>query len=280
MRAEQEESVETAFVDALRAARTAGYVLLDPFDRVLRRFTGREGLPPLSLRRHAGPVRAFSTSTEDLVRLLSKKDLLKEGMTVLDLGCGPGAVPLKLLEEGLAVKSYVGIDVHERSIAWCRRRFAGNPAFRFEVAEVRSPYGRGRTGDAADYRFPVGDGSVDLALAKSLFTHLLPETARRYLSEMRRCLSGTGRGLLTAFVFDGRPGSGPPAFPYHGADPKVRWRRRAHPHAAVAYERSLFEKMLENAGLEISEMLPGFWPGTSAAIRGQDTYIVRLRDSR
>jgi hypothetical protein len=42
----------------------------------------------------------------------------------------------------------------------------------------------------------------------------------------------------------------------------------------VAYDRRLFEEMLSGSGLEILEMLPGFWPGLSARLRGQDTYIV------
>ena len=220
-------------------------------------------------------MRAFSTSTAELFGLLFQKDLLRPDTTLLDIGCGPGAVPLRLTREQMTIRAYIGIDVHERSILWCRRRFARLAAFRFELAQVNSPYGRGGSADPGDYTFPVGDGTADLVLAKSLFTHLLEATARHYLSEMRRCMAQTGHGVLTVFLFDGKSGNGPPAFPYHAADPRIRWRRRAHPHAAVAYERSLFEEMLASSGLEILEMLPGFWPGTSPAIRGQDTYIVR-----
>ncbi len=263
-----------AFVSALRAARAAGYRLLDPFDGLIRILTGRGDLPPLSLRRHAGPVGAFSTSTEDLFALLARKGHLGAGMTLLDLGCGPGAVPLKLEEKGIAVRSYVGVDVHEPSVAWCRERFAGKAAIRFEVAEVRSPYGGRGSKEPGDYEFPLGDGAAGLVLAKSLFTHLLPDAARRYLSEIRRCLSPEGTCLLTAFVFDASRGD-PPAFPHHGADPLVRWRRRARPEAAVAYERAFFEEMLGAAGLSIAEMLPGFWPGASPVLRGQDTYILK-----
>ncbi len=119
------------------------------------------------------------------------------------------------------------------------------------------------------------DGAADLVLAKSLFTHLLPDTARRYLSEIRRCLSPGGTCLLTAFVFDGSLGD-PPAFPHHGGDTRVRWRRRARPEAAVACERSHFEEMLISAGLTVVEMLPGFWPGAFPVLRGQDTYILKV----
>jgi SAM-dependent methyltransferase len=266
--------VGEAVVHGLRAVRTAGYRLLDPFDRLARRVARKEELPPLSLRRHAGPVRAFESSTAALFGVLFGKRLLGAGTAVLDVGCGPGGVPLRLEREGVAVRSYVGIDVHEPSIRWCRRRFAGRGTFRFELAEVRSPYGRMNAADPAGFRFPLGDAAADLVLAKSLFTHLLDETARHYLSEIRRCLSPAGCGILTAFVFDGAAGS-PPAFPHHGSDPAVRWRRRVHPHAAVAYDRRLFEGMLAGSRLEISEMLPGFWPGLSPVLRGQDTYIVR-----
>jgi len=267
--------VVEAVVGGLRAARTAGYLLLDPFDRLLRRLSGGEELPPLSLRRHAGPVGAFATSTEGLFQLLSRKGLLHAETTLLDLGCGPGAVPLRLTQEQMTIRAYIGIDVHERSIAWCQGRFARQTAFRFELAGVRSPYGSGGLLNAGDYGFPVDDGAVDLILAKSLFTHLLEGTARHYLSEMHRCMAPEGRGVLTAFVFDGQSETGPPAFPYHAADPRIRWRRWVHPHAAVAYDRGLFEEMLTSAGFEFLEMLPGFWPGSSGAIRGQDTFIVR-----
>jgi SAM-dependent methyltransferase len=273
-RGEAVPRVGAAVVGGLRAVRTAGYRMLDPFDWLARRLGWGAELPPLSLRRHAGPVRAFSTSTEALFRLLLSKNLLRPDTRLLDLGCGPGAVPLRLDRERVTIRAYVGIDVHERSILWCRRRFARRAEFRFELAEVRSPYGGKGSLDPRDYAFPVSDAAADLVLAKSLFTHLLEKTARHYLSEARRCLAPTGHGVLTAFVFDGE-GGGPPAFPHHGANPAIRWRRRSHPEAAVAYDRRLFEEMLSTAGLEISEMLPGFWPGASRAIRGQDTYIVR-----
>lgn len=265
--------VGESVIRGLRAARTAGYRLLDPIDRLARRVARKGELPPLSLRRHAGPVKAFESSTQALFGLLSWKGLLGAGTRLVDLGCGPGAVPLRLEREGVAFRSYVGVDVHEPSIRWCRRRFAGREAFRFELAEVRSPYGRADAADPDDYRFPLADDAADLVLAKSLFTHLLEATARRYLSEIRRCLAPAGRGVLTAFVFDGARGD-PPEFPHHGGDPRVRWRRRLHPHAAVAYDRGLFEEMLAGSGLAISEMLPGFWPGLSPGLRGQDTYIV------
>ena len=47
-------------------------------------------------------------------------------------------------------------------------------------------------------RFPAEDGSIDLAFAASLFTHLLEPDARHYLRESARVLKKTG--LLVASI--------------------------------------------------------------------------------
>ncbi len=258
-------------VDGFRALRESGYRLLDPAASALRVARGLPAMPPLSLQRHAGPVRDFEASMREFFALLSGQGLLHGGLSILDLGCGPGAAPLRLELEGPAVRRYLGIDVHERSITWCRRRFATTAAFSFELARVAGPYGPSPGPESVEYRLPVDDGTVDLVLAKSLFTHLLVDVSALYLREIRRSLAPTGRGVLTAFVFSGEP----PMFPFHGPDPRVRWSRRVHPHAAVAYERTLFEEMLAGAGLAADNMIPGFWPGIARAITGQDTFIVR-----
>jgi hypothetical protein len=166
---------------------------------------------------------------------------------------------------------YLGFDVHSPSIVWCRQRFAADERFRFELAEVSSPYGSVRGAEARDYRFPCGAGSRHLVIAKSVFTHLLPPQAERYLSEIARVLSPGGRGWITAFVFTGEP---TPFFRHRGDDPGIRWRRRLIPEAAVAYERSLFEQMIGQAGLRVLEMIPGFWPGRASRLSGQDSYLL------
>jgi SAM-dependent methyltransferase len=183
---------------------------------------------------------------------------------VLDVGCGCGAmVPFfakRLGEEGC----YLGLDVHPPSIQWCRRRFQDDPRLRFEQVPVRSPYGHGRGVAFEEYRFPLPDGAADFVLAKSLFTHLLEPEARHYLAEIRRTLRPGREAIVTAFLFDG---SGPPAFPFPAAGSPVRWRRRSHPHAAVAFERRFFESMIREAGLEVRQLLP-------AVPAGQDVLLL------
>jgi len=166
---------------------------------------------------------------------------------------------------------YLGVDVHAPSIAWCRRAFADDPRFRFEVAAVASPYGGGLT-PVGEYRVPAGDGATDLAIAKSLFTHLEPREAERHLAEIGRVLRPDGVALVTAFLFEGDE---VPAFP-HG-DGFFRWRIGHRPAAAAAYSKECFAKMIDDAGLWIETWSWGFLPGTARRPRGQDVLLLRRK---
>lgn len=165
---------------------------------------------------------------------------------------------------------YVGIDVHAPSIAWCRKRFRNDPRFRFELSNVRSAYGRGVIA-VGDYRIPLGDGSVDLVVAKSLFTHLSEEEARRYLAEIARLLATGGAAVVSAFLFAAEP----PAFPY--GDARARWRVKNRPAAAVAFSRDVFGAWIAEASLRVEKEACGFYPGAGARITGQDVLLLRKR---
>ena len=134
-----------------------------------------------------------------------------------------GEIARRLGPEG----RYIGFDVHAPSIQWCRQRYAADPRLTFEIADVASVYGEASGSSAASYRFPVGDGQADFVLAKSVFTHLLEEDARRYLEEARRVLRRGGGAIVTAFLFDE---SGPTLdavrrlFPRADRGGLVRWR--------------------------------------------------------
>ena len=208
--------------------------------------------------------------------MVARWELVRDGDLVVDLGCGCGAMAPALGERMGEAGRYVGIDLHRPSIRWCRRRFGGDPRFRFEGVEAEGA--SAAPGFGGGYRLPVEDGAAGFLLAKSLFTHLLEEEARVYLGEIRRVLAPGRRALVTAFLFDGSPGAGgtaPPAFPFPpepGAP--VRWLRASRPRAAVAYEWSFFGGMLAAAGLEISSFVHGFYPGTDRRPRGQDVLVV------
>lgn len=255
------------FGDLARAARTGALRLLSPVDRFLRRLRGEPELPPLWLRRHVGPVRHFETAARDMAGFLDQRDLVRPGDLVVDLGCGCGAMAADLGERVGTEGRYLGVDVHGPSIRWCQRRWRGDRRLRFAQAGMESPYATRRPRDTA-YRVPAESASAGLVLAKSLFTHLLEDQAEHYLAEIHRLLAPGRSAVLTAFLF----ADPPPAFP-HGAT-HVRWRLAARPHAAVAYQRPHFESLVTAAGLEVLEVVTGFWPGTDRPPRGQDILVL------
>lgn len=263
---------------ALRQARTALFYAASPVERALSA-EARE-LPPLWLRRHAGPVKYFVSSALEAERTLVELDLIRSDASVVDLGCGPGGMaPVfarRLDERG----RYLGLDVHAPSIRWCRERWARDARFRFRLLERDSPYSTSSGG--GDGAIPVADGSVDLVVAKSLFTHVLAEETAALLAEIRRVLEpDSGRAFVTAFLFDGaRSADGPPFFPFPEPGAEVRWRQRRWPHAAVAYERELFEFLCAANGLGCERFVGGFYPGGDEIPRGQDILVLAPVEAR
>ncbi|HKD19574.1 MAG TPA: class I SAM-dependent methyltransferase [Thermoanaerobaculia bacterium] len=262
--------------ESFRRLRTAAYRLAGPADALARRIAGKPPLPPLWLRRHTGAVARFESAARDTAAFLDSLDLVEPGHLVLDVGCGAGAMVPELAPRIGPGGRYVGFDVHAPSIRWCRRRFADDPRLSFEIAGVASPYGRATGPAATTYRFPVADGATDLILAKSVFTHLLPDEAAHYLGEIRRALRPGRTAVVTAFLFEP---SAPEldgvrrAFPCEDRGGLVRWRVRARPTAAVAYAKPFFEALLADAGLRIAWMSPGWFPG-SDRLTGQDSLLV------
>jgi len=172
---------------------------------------------------------------------------------------------------------YLGFDVNRAAIGWARKAFAGDPRIRFELAEIDSPFGEKSARNAEDYRFPVEDGQADLVLAKSVFTHLLESEARHYLCEIRRALKPGRAAVVTALLFapESRTGLGlSPAFPFGDAEGNIRWRWKARPESAIAYERDFFLRMITDAGLRLQWLCQGFFPGDAPSISGQDILLL------
>ena len=229
------------------------------------------------LRRHSGPIWAFDRAAGEIAATIAVLNLLQEDGSVLDIGCGCGSMAVEFQRMLGRSGKYVGFDVHGPSIRWCKKRFAADGRFRFELAELTTAWSDGPD-PIVEYRFPMNEAGADFVLAKSVFTNMLERESQHYLREARRVLQRGGAAFLTAFLLeDGRaPHAFRPAeltFPY-GAHP-LWWRVKSRPEATVAYEKTHFLGMVEAAGLKVERLIPGSWSGGGLSPNLQDIIIVR-----
>ncbi len=258
--------------DGFRLARTAAYRIAGPFERLWRLATGQRRLPPLWLRRHTGAVSAFESAARETAEFLDRLDLFAGARSVLDVGCGAGAMVDEIARRLPPEGRYVGFDVHAPSIRWCRSHWAADPRLDFDLAPIASPYGSASGAPLSTYRFPLADGEADLVLAKSVFTHLLEADARHYLSEIRRVLRPGRPAVVTAFLYDPAEPAVRRAFP-HSASEGLRVHSRARPTAAVAWEKARFVHRIEEAGLRLQWHSPGYYPGREY-LTAQDVLLL------
>jgi SAM-dependent methyltransferase len=261
-----------------RAGEALRLRALDALDLVRGR---RDRLvPPRRLQGVVGDS-DFVATGEEVAGLLVEAAGLRPGDRVLDVGCGFGRVARALIEPLGPEGSYEGFDASEQAVAWCARRYARrHPAFRFTHVDVRNAtYNPGGALAAREVEFPYDDASFDVALAASVFTHLLADGTDRYLAEAARVLRTGGRLLATLFLLDDearrlqREGGAAIAFrqehwPTVVADP-------AEPEAAVGYDEAWVRGRLADHGLELLDPVRrGRWSGRRDAAGFQDVIVA------
>jgi SAM-dependent methyltransferase len=224
----------------------------------------------------------FAALHEELVETLIPVD---PRHVVLEAGCGTGMDAMLLTSRLSPEGRYTGFDIAARNVGWCTANITTHfPNFRFHHFDIRNEtYNpRGRRA-ATSVRFPEDDGVVDRFIAQSVFTHLLSDVTAHYLRELRRVLRPGGLAMISCFV--GTPEeirsssqSAMPIFRFiHEHSPGVFVHCRSRPSASVAYERQTFERLLAEAGLTMTNFLPGYWAqGRPATQIGQDVVVLAL----
>ena len=172
---------------------------------------------------------------------------------VLDIGCGAGRMTFPIcayLGEG---GRYVGFDIAPRALAFARTHVRAACKVELIHADLANAEYARRGERAEAYRFPVEDGGVDAALAASLFSHIRPGVARRYLSETARALRSGGRFMLTAFLVTGEDLSrlDQARLPLYRFEDDAFAADPRRPERAVAFDEAAFLAWAEASGLRL-----------------------------
>jgi ubiquinone/menaquinone biosynthesis C-methylase UbiE len=241
---------------------------------------GRDALipPKRLLRLSTDPTADFRSTGRTFMQFLVASCGLRPEHRVLDIGCGVGRVAVALTDYLDSRGGYEGFDVVADEIAWCATHISPRfPNFQFRLADVRNktynPTGRL---DAAAYRFPYDAGTFDVAIASSVFTHMLPRDMTRYVMEMSRVLNRTGRCFASFYLLNeaarANIAGGNSAFEFAHAAGGCCVEDPNRPEVAVAYEEAHIRDLFQRYGFSIEAVMPGAW--SSAGTQMQDIVIA------
>lgn len=256
-------------------ARYAKYGVMAPvLSQIVQRtdWLDGAGTPPRVLNYSADGD--FIAQGDALVRDISRDIELAPGLRVLDIGCGIGRLATALARNRPGM-DYTGFDVVEYGTRWCHKTIPAEAGhYRFDHVDVFNPFynPRGRIAPEA-FSFPYEAACFDLAVAISVYTHLLEADTRRYFTEAARCLAPGGYAYFTTFLTpDKVPDAAHFAFPHRIGAAAVE--RLEEPELAVSFTLEFWKDLAASAGLELVKVNEGSWTGATRPDY-QDVLIFR-----
>lgn len=125
---------------------------------------------------------------------------------VLDIGCGQGRLPIGILRV-IGEIDYLGIDVDERSINWCKKYIEQtHPTFKFQHLNLYNErYNKSGIRIDDRFKFDLESSSFDIIYLFSVFSHMTEEDMKIYLKEFSRVLTTNGRIFFSTFIEDDVP---------------------------------------------------------------------------
>lgn len=188
----------------------------------------------------------FLASARSEAQRLVQRCSLSQRSAVLDVGCGVGRLPIGILDRVGTVRAYRGVDVHAKSIRWCKQHIeSAHPCFQFRLVDAKNRCYNPKGLPLSDsFQFPFDDESFDVIYLYSVFSHMMAEDVKVYLREFRRLLRPDGKVFLTAFLEEGVPDvmENPP-------DYRLIWRAPLH---CVRFDKSFFTALARDENFRVS----------------------------
>lgn len=242
--------------------------------------------PPQKIRLRIGPfltAKRYQEIAEEYISFLKKYCKLKPDNSVLDVGCGCGHMTAPLTKFLSSKGKYEGFDVMKDAIAWSQQNISTQfPNFHFVHANVYNKLYNPRGKIKADkYKFPYKDKSFDVVFLASVFTHMLPEDIKHYLSGIKRILKPGGYCLTSYFLineFSNRQlNEGKHValhFPYQHNH--YRTSSKIYDEGAVAFDEEYVRPLYSKTGFRIVEPIHyGSWSGRKEFLHEQDIIVAR-----
>jgi ubiquinone/menaquinone biosynthesis C-methylase UbiE len=178
----------------------------------------------------------------------------KDGMAILDFGCGSGRVA-SALSRKVNLARYLGTDVVQTLLDYAKSKTPAHYAYKRETG----------------LRFPAEDDAFDMAYAFSVFTHLLQTECYIYLQDMHRVLKPGGltvisflelRAALHWRIFE---------------TSAMRVKDGTSAHLDTFIERGQFNVWADHAGFDVVRYIDGANAVSNNRALGQSVAIFRKR---
>jgi len=239
--------------------------IIDPIDYLARLVHGLSNLPPYSIRvRSNGVTKQFAGKNFNKFGILLAEHLktyafLNRQSKVLEIGCGCGRTAFALsgiLEDG----NFTGVDIEKKSLQSCQNNSSlSKKKFHFDRLDVYNyeynPFGANH---AYSYKFPYETNEFDVIFLVSVFTHMLTDDVKNYISEISRMIKPGGVCMLTTFLMDKESEKSEISFPYNEKD--HFFYNKTMPEVAVGYFSNFYiEQFLSHGLKQLHNILWGNW---------------------
>lgn len=140
--------------------------------------------------------------------ILLRHGNIREGIRVFEIGCGCGRAALAVYPELSKGGYYLGVDMIPNLIDFARREISSRSEnFEFYAVSVNNPLYDNYIKPDFEHLYIGGElsqknGSFDLVMAFSVFTHLSIGEARKMLREVWERLDINGYAVLSFFIID------------------------------------------------------------------------------
>lgn len=235
-----------------RIVRRIYYLPFDCFNRVVRK---SESLIPPKGMSYVGSGN-FKLLGDKFFSHIFKTTKVSENSKILDIGCGIGRIARPFAYYLTKSGKYVGFDIIDYGIRWCKKNYKKYPNFYFEHYPLKNDlYNLSANKSASEFVFPYSNNEFDLVVLISVFTHMQKQEVVNYLNQIYRVLQPGAYCYATFFLTESNDNQS--LFPYNFENYSLHNLKVKN--ANVAYDKGFILKTSEEIGYKFYQSFDGWW---------------------